>query len=178
MDLFVPTIGLALVVVLMYWGAAVARRRLGIGAGTVTPSALKVVGKRTLEPRKSLYIVEIADRYVLVGTAENSVAMLDHISADEFAQMVGESDDITSRPRSTSMLRRFSRPTAVADPDGESATDADADTPTPASADSQRFMTVGESFHHFLGKAANSRSARRRVAAQAAAATEAEEKTG
>lgn len=144
MSIFMPTIGLLAIVAFMYWAARFARTRLGLGAGTVGPDALRVVGKRVLEPRKALYVVEIADRYVLVGTAENSVSMIDHITADEFRRMSADSGA-----------------TVASLPAAAGADAGDDDTP-------QRFMTVGESFAHFLDKARSSRRARRDVEAQVA----------
>lgn len=71
----------------LYAAARWLRGRLGLAAGTVSTESLKVVGKRVLEPRKSLYVVEVGERYILVGAAENSLTMIDHISAEEFASM-------------------------------------------------------------------------------------------
>lgn len=78
---------LLVIVVMMYLLAGVARKRLGMGAGTVAPDQLRVVGKRTLDRTKALYVVEIGNRYVLVGAAENCVSLVDHITAEEFASM-------------------------------------------------------------------------------------------
>ena len=128
-------IGILLAMVLvMYWLSRMARKRLGMGSGTLPQSALKVVGKRTLEPRKSLYVVELGDRYILVGTGENQVNLIDHISADEFAAMA---TDAEQAPR-----LRVARNTSVVTDDDELA----------ATGTEQRFATVGESFAHVLGK--------------------------
>ena len=128
MNMFLPTIGLLGLVALMYAAAAYARKKLGLGANVVAPDALKIVGKRTLDAKKALYVVEVGERYILVGTAENSVNMIDHITADEFA----------------SMTNAAAVEAAAADD-----TEVTVDGPVPA----QRFMTVGESFNYFLDKA-------------------------
>lgn len=122
----------------MYWLAAVARKRLGVGAGTVTSDALRVVGKRMLEPRKALYVVEIGDRYVLVGTAENSVSLIDHITADEFERMTDPAE-FNAEPANP-FARLAARRRDAATDEGES------EPP-------QRFATVGESFAQLLSRA-------------------------
>lgn len=71
----------------MYACIRFVRNRLGISSKTVAPDALKIVGKRNLDQRKQLYVVEVGERYLLVGTAENSISLIDHISAEEFAGM-------------------------------------------------------------------------------------------
>lgn len=132
-------IGILLAMVLVMYGLSrMARKRLGMGAGTLPQSALKVVGKRTLEPRKSLYVVDLGGRYILVGTGENQVSLVDHITAEEFAAMADEPEPVP-RPR-----LRVAR-------NGAAETDAD----LAATGTDQRFATVGESFAHLLGKARN-----------------------
>lgn len=159
MSIFLPTLGLLGIVAFMYWMAHMARTRLGLGAGTVAPDSLRVVGKRVLEPRKALYVVEVADRYVLVGTAEGSVSLIDHISADEFARMT----DPVAADADTDTA-------ALAAAADSPARDAIAAATAGGDGDAQRFMTVGESFTFFLDKARTSRRARRTVAGQVAAA--------
>lgn len=160
MQLLLTSFAFIALIIAMYWGAAVARRKLGIGAQTVAPGALKVVGKRPLEAGKALYVVKIAERYVLLGAAEGSVNLIDHITADEFTQMTDAAEDGGTR-------------TSVQDSTNSSETTADAtespvqEGPVPAN----QFLSVSESFHYFLGKARGSRDARSRVAAQVADAT-------
>jgi flagellar biogenesis protein FliO len=158
-QLVLTSFAFVVVIVAMYWGAAIARRKLGIGAHTVAPGALKVVGKRPLEPNKALYVVKIADRYVLVGSAEGSINLIDHITADEFSQMTDVEEAKPAKAR---------KAVAAAAPDDDTSAE---DAPAPAG----QFMSVTESFGYFLGKARGSRDASARVAAQAAAADETED---
>jgi flagellar biogenesis protein FliO len=161
--IIMPTVILVGIIVAMWLMARFARSRLGIGAGTVTPGALKVVGRKQLEPRKSLYVVQIADRYILVGTGEQSVNLIDRISADEFALM---SDEVEV----ASPAKTFR--TSPADEAEAGDMDADADAPaidspvTPDQlashlAEQQRFATVGESFSWLLNRAKTNRTAKK-----------------
>lgn len=135
---------------LMYWAARLARRRLGIGAGTIGPDALKVVGKRQLDPKKAIYVVEIGERYVLLGAAEGSVSMLDHVTPEEFASMLPEDDGVAQK------VRRLTS-TAGSASDGEPG-DEQRDS---GDADAQQFMTPKESFRHLMAKARDARAGRR-----------------
>lgn len=137
-QLVVYTLGLGLVVTVLYLIARLARARLGLGAGTISMGSLKVVGKRQLEPRKSLYMVEIADRYVLVGTSDQSVSLIDHVTAEEFAAMTAP----VQRPTRTFLPGRSTRPVATDD----------------ASSREQQFATLRESFGWMLDKARSRRA--------------------
>ena len=133
-------IGILLGMVLaMYWLSRLARKRLGVGAGTLSGSSLKVVGKRTLEPRKSLYVVEIGNRYILVGTGEQSINLIDRISAEEYEQMVAD-ETASDSPR----LRIARSSTAL---------EASDDEQLAATGSEPQFATVGESFSLLLAKA-------------------------
>jgi flagellar biogenesis protein FliO len=138
---------LVMMILGMYWMAGLARKRLGMGSGTLPVSALKVVGKRQLEARKALYVVELGDRYVLVGTGEHQVNFIDHISSDEYAAML-QTDESEATDSNTARLRLARRHTV--DTSVElAATGTDTNAPTAE----QRFATVGESFGHLLNKA-------------------------
>ena len=83
--------GIMLGLVLVTWaGAMYLRRKLGVGVGTLPPSSLPVVGRRNLDRNRALYVVRIADRYVLLGGSEQSVSLVDHITPEEFAAMCAE----------------------------------------------------------------------------------------
>ena len=142
------TLALAGLCILMWWLARLARKRMGIGAGTVAGDGLRVVGKRPLDQKHSLYVVEIAGgRHILVGTSmDGGISKVDDISAEEFATMTkGE-----SRPS----------PLKVAKADAGDGGEGDDSEPHDAS-DEPRFATVGESFNALLGKARDARSSRR-----------------
>jgi flagellar biogenesis protein FliO len=97
-------------ILVLYAIVRMMRTRLGIGIGTVSAEALKIVGKRQLDQRKALYVVEVADRYILIGAAENSISLIDHIGADEFAAMAdppkSEDDGEKSGINFSSLLQR------------------------------------------------------------------------
>lgn len=144
LSMLVP-IGILLAMVLgMYALSRIARKRLGVGAGTLPGSSLKVVGKRTLEPRKSLYVVEVGNRYILVGTGEHQVNLIDHITAEEYEAMAADDED-ASRPR-LRIARSNPQPTATLDEQLE------------ATGSEPQFATVGESFSHLLSKARSRRT--------------------
>lgn len=135
-QMLITSIGFAGMIGFMWWLTAQARKKLGVGRGTVTPESLRVVGKRVLEGRKALFVVEVADRYVLLGTSEDSISLLDHITADEFALM-SETQD-AKEPRDNDFIEM----------------DFDTDNENLGRpVEPQRFATVGESFSMLLGKA-------------------------
>lgn len=160
-DAAYATLVLAGMCVLMWWLARVARKRMGVGAGTVSTDALRVVGKRPLDQKNALYVIEIAGgRHILVGaSADGGVSKIDDITADEYAVMVA---DEPVAPRSRPRLRVAGATEAgstVATPD--SSGDEAGGTDPHAVEDDQRFATVGESFGLLLGRARDARSARR-----------------
>jgi flagellar biogenesis protein FliO len=142
-DALIATLALGGLCLLMWWLARLARKRMGLGAGTVSSSGLRVVGKRPLDQKHSLYVVEIAGgRHILVGTSmDGGISKVDDISPDEYARMVDE-------PAAPKPLRM-----ATSD-----ATDADPEEPVQ---EQQRFATVGESFGMLLGKARDARANRK-----------------
>jgi flagellar biogenesis protein FliO len=141
MQILMPTAILIGIIVAMWLTARYARNKLGIGAGTVMPGSLKVVGRKQLEPRKSLYVVQIADRYILVGTGEHSVNLIDRITPEEYELMSDE--PVAAAPREVMVDSPVTHDELVAH-----------------LAQEQRFATVGESFKLLLNKAKTSRSSK------------------
>lgn len=156
-DAAIATLVLGGMCLLMWWLARLARKRMGVGAGTVSQDALRVVGKRPLDQKNALYVVEIAGgRHILVGaSADGGVSKIDDISSDEYATMVADEPPSRSRPK---LRVAGSAGAAAAEPavaDGQ-------DRVEPHEVDEeQRFATVGESFGMLLGRARDARSARR-----------------
>lgn len=148
MDAIIATLILAGMCGLMWFLARLAKKRMGVGAGTVSSDGLRVVGKRPLDQKSALYVVEIAGgRHILLGSSvDGSVSKLDDISPEEFAIMTA--DDPKEKPR-----LRVATPSAA---DGSD--DGVADAPHAAK---PGFATVGESFNHFLGKARDARASKR-----------------
>lgn len=141
-DALIATLALGGLCVIMWWLARLARKRMGIGAGTVSGDGLRVVGKRPIDQKHSLYVVEIAGgRHILIGTSmDGGISKLDDISAEEFQYMTNDGQRAPS-------LKVASN-------------DDDSDTPHDAS-DEPRFATVGESFNALLSKARDARGSRR-----------------
>lgn len=173
-EAIVATLILGAMCLLMWWLARLAKRRMGVGAGTVAGSGLRVVGKRPLDQKSALYVIEIAGgRHIIIGASiDGSVSKIDDITPEEYAIMSAD-EARGARPK----LRIAGRGGAKAN-DGvveaeagaraiEAAIDgADADTAaTPSSAEdgeaTPQFATVGESFSNLLGRAKDARSARR-----------------
>jgi flagellar biosynthetic protein FliO len=59
--------------------ALVALRALGRPAGT---AGMRVVGRLALEPRRSLYLVEVGGRCLLVGVGEGPIALVAELAPD------------------------------------------------------------------------------------------------
>jgi len=152
---------------LLMWALArVAKRRMGVGSGTISMNSLRVVGKRPLDQKASIYVVEIAGgRHILLGAgSEGTVTKLDDISAEEFALMSEEqpvATPIAARLRMAGRPSLKAAPTVAAvttAPTGEDAINmSESDTTDEAA----KFATVGESFTHFLGKAKQARDDKR-----------------
>lgn len=122
---------------LMWFLARLAKKRMGIGAGTVAGDGLRVVGKRPLDQKNALYVLEIAGgRHILVGASADGggISKVDDISAEEFAAMTQDEERPTRR-------LRVANTGSGAAPEGDEP------------ADEQRFATVGESFSLLLSKA-------------------------
>jgi flagellar biogenesis protein FliO len=148
----VATLALGGLCVLMWFLARLAKKRMGIGAGTVSSNGLRVVGKRPLDQKSALYVIEIAGgRHILVGSSiDGSVSKVDDISPEEYAAMSDE-------PKAPKLRVAKS---AVSSDDSEPATDAHDDDEDAAEAATPQFATVGQSFSHFLGKAKSARNRR------------------
>ena len=178
-DAIFATLALGGMCLIMWWLARLARRRMGVGAGTVTPDGLRVVGKRPLDQRHALWVVEIAGgRHILLGSSlEGSVTKLDDITPEEYAAM--SSDAVKTRAPKLRLARTDA--TGAVGAAGAAGDGAPAGTASDAHSDSAsdpaseahgeagegtpeeepRFATVSESFTHFLGKAKDARNARR-----------------
>jgi hypothetical protein len=161
-DAVIATLALGGMCLLMWWLARLARKRMGVGAGTVAGDGLRVVGKRSLDQKHALYVVEIAGgRHILVGTSmDGGISKVDDISADEFAAM--------SREEPKAPKLRVANGTGSSDA-GQIGSDAPHDAAprdaaphdAAAASDEPRFATVGESFNMLLGKARDARANRR-----------------
>lgn len=143
-DAIIATGILTVMCLAMWFLARLAKRRMGIGSGVVAQDALRIVGKRPLDQKSSLYVIEIAGgRHILIGSGvDGTVTKIDDISAEEYAVMADEAD-APAKPK----LRVASKSTDSDNPDDE--------------APEQRFATVGESFQLLLGKAKEARSNRK-----------------
>ena len=159
-DALIATLALGGMCLLMWWLARLAKKRMGVGAGTVSQSGIRVVGKRPLDQKHALYVVEIAGgRHILVGTSmDGGISKVDDISADEYARMTADSPAAPKPLRVASAASSDS--SARTSADAGDADDAADDAAAPA-AEAQRFATVGESFNMLLGKARDARASRK-----------------
>jgi flagellar biogenesis protein FliO len=162
-DAIIATLALGGVCLLMWWLARLAKKRMGVGAGTIAGDGLRVVGKRPLDQKNALYVIEIAGgRHILVGASAEGggISKVDDISSDEYDAMMADQAPAASKlPK-----LRLARSTKSTDSPHVVSVDADeaATTDTDDAAETTpQFATVGESFGMLLGKARESRSARR-----------------
>lgn len=155
-DAIIATLALGGMCLLMWWLARLARKRMGIGAGTIAGDGLRVVGKRPLDQKNALYVIEIAGgRHILVGASAEGggISKVDDITADEYAVMMAD-DAAASKLPKLRVARSTKSESAVEDTEAvETIGDDESETP--------QFATVGESFGLLLGKARESRTARR-----------------
>ncbi len=78
---------LALVAVCALAALVLRLLRRGLGGGS---RALRVVARLTLEPRRSIYIVAAAEKYLLVGVGDGPMAVLGELSPDEVRRIEAE----------------------------------------------------------------------------------------
>lgn len=57
--------------------------RLGITRGGHRGRYFKVHGRYQLEPRKSLYVVEVGGRYLVIGSADHGINLITELSPEE-----------------------------------------------------------------------------------------------
>ena len=67
---------------------AIGRLR-GWGNRAGMPGWVSVIDRFILEPRKSLYLVKVAGRYFILGSAENSMNLLAELSRSEGEKIEG-----------------------------------------------------------------------------------------
>lgn len=103
--LLVSTLVLVAVILGLYACIRLVRGKLGVAQKTVAPEALKIVGKKNLDQRKQLYVVEVGDRYLLLGATEGSINLLDRLSSDEFAAL--KSPAKADKPRGEGNVTSF-----------------------------------------------------------------------
>jgi flagellar protein FliO/FliZ len=87
---------------------------------------LDVVARLSLEPRRSLYVVEVAGKTLLVGTSEMGLSVLSELDAGEVRARVAERPSFGELVRKAWLRRRgraAAEPQAPAAPDDRSRTD-------------------------------------------------------
>jgi flagellar biogenesis protein FliO len=105
-ETIVALVAIVALAVLLLYGA----RRLGVGRPL---GPLELLGRLPLEPRRSIYLVRVADRVLIVGASEAGLTRLGQLphSAGLTA------DPVRSLPRFTEILRAaLGRPVAVPEP--------------------------------------------------------------
>ena len=69
-------LGVVALAVAVIYGA----RRMGIGSAG---GPLRLLGRLPLEPRRSVYLVQVGERVFVVGSSESGLAALGEMTADE-----------------------------------------------------------------------------------------------
>ncbi len=84
--LIVKTFLTMLVVVGMMFGLLVVVRKFFYAKPRFVNDNLKVLSSMSLQPKKSIYLVKVFDRVMLVGVSDNSIASLGEITDGEVLQ--------------------------------------------------------------------------------------------
>jgi flagellar biogenesis protein FliO len=71
------------VVCLVAWGALRLLAGRGIGRGGLGAGAVRVLARCSLEPRRSVYVIEAAGRCLLVGVGDGPMTVLAELDADK-----------------------------------------------------------------------------------------------
>jgi flagellar biosynthetic protein FliO len=79
---------------------ALLRRRVGAGS-----RALRVVARLPLEPRRALYLVEAAGKFLLLGVGEGPMTTLAELDAADVARALAE-DEAPSSAGLVELMRR------------------------------------------------------------------------
>ena len=60
---------------------------MGIGSAS---GPLRLLGRLPLEPRRSVYLVQVGQRVFVVGSSEGGLAALGEMSADELSDLLAQ----------------------------------------------------------------------------------------
>jgi flagellar protein FliO/FliZ len=99
------------VVCLVAWGTL--RLLAGRGIGKAS-GAVRVLARCPLEPRRSVYVIEIAGRCFLVGVGDGPMALLAELDADKVKTLVGTSTTLRFGDVLARALGRRSKPSPEA----------------------------------------------------------------
>lgn len=125
---------LALIALLAWGYRAVTGGSTGLATRARRNGLIEIVGRTSLSPRQSLWLVRVGQRVVLVGATPDRMTPLDVLSEpDAVARLLGEA----AQARPTSQSQEFERVLSVADAHYEAPEPADAATPALARARSQ-----------------------------------------
>ncbi len=97
---WIGTAGVA-VALAVFGGVSVAAKRFGLGPKSSEVGLLKVVGKTSLSPKHTVYLLRAGDRVLIVGTGpQGSPTLLGEMPADE----AGVSSPMMARGRAGVMV--------------------------------------------------------------------------
>lgn len=99
---WVGTAGVALALALCGWASVAARRYRPLARGGSGPTPLRVVGRASLSPRHTVYLLEVGGRVLIVGAgAQGAPSLLGELTdPDDLARL---------NPRGESAAPRFDR---------------------------------------------------------------------
>jgi flagellar biosynthetic protein FliO len=95
------------VVCLVAWGTL--RLLAGRGVGKAS-GAIRVLARCSLEPRRSVYVIETAGRCFLVGVGDGPMALLAELDADKVKVLVGTGSPLSFGDVLARALGRRSKP--------------------------------------------------------------------
>ncbi len=120
---------LALIALLAWGYRAVVGGSPGLATRARRSGLIEIVGRTSLSPRQSLWLVRVGPRVVLVGATPDRMTPLDVLSdPDAVARLLGEA----AQARPTSQSQEFERVLQVADAHYEAPEPPDAEVAAPA----------------------------------------------
>ena len=80
------------------------------GLRNLSSGPIRVAAHYPLEPRKSLYIIQAADEYFLVGTSESGVHYLTTLDSDRTGAALSQQADVSTDRQFNGLMKAFMRP--------------------------------------------------------------------
>ena len=102
------TFGVSMVVLLIVCAVAYVAFRLFLGrSGRLGKGKIRILDRCVLEPRRSLYLIEVRDKTLLIGCGEGGIRTLSEVAPGPVDATPGEVEPKTSPVRFIDVIRKI-----------------------------------------------------------------------